>query len=77
MAESTLEPWQWGALVILFVVVLTVISDVLVRLWRAPPAPEPCAPVYDWKQDHGLLDVWARDEEGEVLTVIPANWLYK
>jgi hypothetical protein len=73
---NTLQPWQWGAIVILAALVLTAICDVAARLW-ATRHQEPWRPVYDWQRDDGWLDVLARDHEGEVLTVIPADWNYR
>lgn len=74
---ENLAPWQWASLMVGFAFVVIVISDVFVRLWRVPETPGLGPAPYDWSEDDHLLDVWAREAEGEVLAVFPANWLYK
>ena len=41
--------------------------------WRPGPEPEPGP--YDWRSDVGLLNVWAREEEGELVAVVPQSWV--
>lgn len=87
MPENTLEPWQWGLIVVLFAVVLYYIAKtyaILVAAYRERKE-EPPPRLYDYEQDDGLLDAWARDAEGELLAVMPAElnadweirWRYK
>lgn len=47
--------------------------DLTRRLW-AYRKEEAKTPPYDYLQDDGLLNVWAREEEGELVTVYPADW---
>jgi len=73
---NRLEPYQWMIILWLFtlgVACFTVVAEALWRLARRRPLPPP----YDWEQDAGWLDVLARDEQGEVLAIIPASWRYK
>jgi hypothetical protein len=71
---SRLDPLIWGVIVLLVALLLATIGDVTRALWQARRRG---APPYDWALDDELLDEWARDEEGEVLTVIPASWRYR
>jgi hypothetical protein len=71
-----LPVWAWALIIVLVALLLATVGDVAARLLaarRSRPGPRP----YDWERDDGLLDVWARDDEGEVLTVIPASWRYR
>jgi hypothetical protein len=66
--HNTLEPWQWGLILTLSAFVLYAITDVAARLLAARKN-RTGPPPYNWHLDDGLLDAWARDAEGEVLTV--------
>jgi hypothetical protein len=73
------SPLFWGVAVFLFVLVLWLVSTMFVFLWHVWRSPEPPLPLplYDWAADDGLLDVWARDEEGELVAVFPTSWLHR
>lgn len=76
---ETFDNQTWGMILVLFAVLLlllSAISEMTVRLWRARRS-KPVLPLYDWAKDDGWLDVLARDDEGEVLAVIPAAWRYR
>jgi hypothetical protein len=79
MSGPRFEPWVWAVVVILASFLLATISEVASVLWRAwRNQDKPGPPPYDWKQDDGLLNVWAKEEEGEVLAVGPLlQWRYK
>jgi hypothetical protein len=66
--HNTLEPWQWGLILVLTVLVLYAITDVAGRLFAARKN-RTGPPPYDWREDEKLLDAFAREAEGEVLTV--------
>jgi hypothetical protein len=77
MSGPRFDPWVWATIIVLTALILYWVSTlytVLWRAWRTPPQPPP----YDWQHDDRLLDEWARDAEGEVLTVGHLlNWRYK
>ena len=54
-------------------VAVGLLLPVVYRWLRLPEPPPPAGP-YDWRRDTGLLDVWARDDEGELVAVFPAGW---
>jgi hypothetical protein len=77
MNQPRFEPWVWATILILTVLILATITDVTAQLFAArKKRTDP--PPYNWHEDDGLLDVFARDAEGEVLTVGHLlQWRYK
>jgi hypothetical protein len=60
----------------LVVFALGVATPALTRWLIRTSRPRPVRPApYDWLMDTGLLDVWARDREGELVSVIPMSWV--
>jgi hypothetical protein len=74
----------WVALAI---AALAVASFVLYGIWtlyrtiwrswrnRKKPLPQRDDWTYNWALDDGLINVWARDDIGELVAVFPREWI--